>query len=207
MFFAHIIDKNVNSNMKENLSNQQISEILDEIEERSYVNPPDVDADSGIDPDDPPPEEPAEEIPEALHALGLQRAPKKDKWGYIDAELDEEEEGDRGQEGAVVYRGQEGEAGDSTDSNFTISYDPPPPPPPTYKPRIEGLGLGGTQGYDRGDKRQMSETTSGGEDLDPRVRITNKRKVLTKKSPRKVGKMVTRVSQRPTKVTKSLIER
>ena len=65
--------------MKENLSNQQISEILDEIEERSYVNPPDVDADSGIDPDDPPPEEPAEEIPVALHALGLQRAPQKDK--------------------------------------------------------------------------------------------------------------------------------
>ena len=181
--------------------------MLDELEDRRYVNPPDVDADSDIDPDDPPPEEHAEEFPEAFHALGLQRAPKKDKWGYIDAELDEEEEGDRGQEGAVVYRGQEGEAGDSTDSNFTISYDPPPPPPPTYKPRIEGLGLGGTQGYERGDKRPLSETTSGGEDLDPRVRMTNKRKVLTKKSPRKVGKMVTRVSQRPTKVTKSLIER
>ena len=134
--------------MNRKLSEKRISELLDDFDDRRYVNPPDVDADSDIDPDET--EEPADEdnTIKSINVLASERAPKKDKWGYIEFE---EEEGDRGQELLL----QEGEVVDSTDSNFTISYDTPP----AYKPRMEGIGLGGTQGYDRGKKRQQSETS------------------------------------------------
>ena len=175
-----------NAKMSKKLSDSQISAML----ASTFIFPPDGDADSDLDDPGPVDDEfevnTGEDLPPVARTLGFERPKAKDIYGEIET-------------GVSV-----GEAGDSTDSNFTISVDYVASggessdtrskgvqmEPLLFRPRVEGLGLGGTQGYQKGERGARgqggrSDTTSGGEDLDPRVRLSRKKKVLTKKSPKK----------------------